>query len=252
MLLSLGLFVVTFALLMLLGRLAHRGLHAISLLLTGGGKLQAYLYALPLLPGVALHEVAHALSALMLGVEVRSFSLIPERKTDSITLGTVEVTRTDTFRTSLIGAAPLLAGLAVLSLIGWYVFDTSKLSAALVAGNLNAFVQQAGLAFRANDAFLWFYLMFAVANTMMPSEADRQSWPPVLLAMAVVFAIIGVLFGAQLLSVAAPAATRFMNWLSAVFAIIIVADLLVLAPLWLLVRGLERATGRTVVFGGRN
>jgi len=82
MLPTIAFFAITFALLLLLGRLAHRALHAVSLLVAGGSSLATYLYAFPLLPGVALHECSHALMAMVLGVEVRSFSLIPQRKAD--------------------------------------------------------------------------------------------------------------------------------------------------------------------------
>ena len=248
MLTTFAFFAITFALLMLLGRLAHRALHALSLLVAGGSGLSTYLYAFPLLPGVALHECSHALMAMLLGVEVRSFSLIPRRKADGVTLGSVEVVRSDTLKNSLIGAAPLFFGLAALSAIGWFAFDTRKLSDAVLSANLNAISTQVVAAFSAADALIWFYLLFAIANTMVPSESDRQAWPPVLAVLAVLFGVTAFLFGTEILKVAGPLALRTFNWLGAVFAITAFADLIIMLPLWLLVRVLERVTGKRVQF----
>jgi len=248
MLPTIAFFAITFALLLLLGRLAHRALHAVSLLVAGGSSLATYLYAFPLLPGVALHECSHALMAMVLGVEVRSFSLIPQRKADGVTLGSVEVVRSDTLKNSLIGAAPLMFGLAALSAIGWFAFDTRKLTEAVLSANINAISAQVIAAFGAADAFIWFYLLFAIANTMVPSESDRQAWPPVLIGLAIIFGVVAVFFGTDILRVAGPVVLRTFNWLGAVFAITAFADLIIMLPLWLLVRILERATGKRVQF----
>jgi purine-cytosine permease-like protein len=66
--------------------------------------------------------------------------------------------------------------------------------------------------------------------------------------LAGIFLVAAVVFGTQLLNTVGPAAARSMNWLSAVFAVTLFADVLVILPMWLLVRLLERARGKQVVF----
>ena len=68
---------------------------------------------------MALHELSHALMALLLGVRVKRMSLIPQRQAKGVVrLGSVEVLRSDPLRASLIGGAPLLTGMLVLGLVG--------------------------------------------------------------------------------------------------------------------------------------
>lgn len=86
---------VTLALLVLMDRWIHRHLQGIMLLLTGDADLATVLYALPLFPGILLHELSHALSATLLGVKVGRLSIRPRRSGQRIQLGFVPVEKTD-------------------------------------------------------------------------------------------------------------------------------------------------------------
>ncbi|MEE8389241.1 MAG: M50 family metallopeptidase, partial [Anaerolineae bacterium] len=67
------------ALLLLVERWIHRHLQGVMLLLTGDSEIAVMLYALPLLPGIILHELSHAFAALLLGVRVGRISIRPKR-----------------------------------------------------------------------------------------------------------------------------------------------------------------------------
>ncbi|MGD8243733.1 MAG: hypothetical protein PVI63_00890 [Anaerolineae bacterium] len=110
---------VTLALLMLTERWIHRHLQGTMLLLAGDREIAVMLYAVPLMPGILLHEVSHALVARMLGVRVGRISIRPKLADERIQLGFVPVEETDLVRASLIGLAPLLTGSAVLGLRHW-------------------------------------------------------------------------------------------------------------------------------------
>ena len=87
-------FLITLVLLVLLQRWIHRHLHGIALLLTGQADMALVLYALPLLPGVALHEISHTLMAVLLRVRSANLSIIPSRQADGrVRLGSVQVER---------------------------------------------------------------------------------------------------------------------------------------------------------------
>jgi hypothetical protein len=235
---------VTLALLLLVERWIHRHLQGVMLLLTGDSQVAVLLYALPLLPGIILHELSHALAAILLGVRVGRMSIRPQLSGRRVQLGFVPVEKTDVVRASLIGLAPLLAGSGVILLIGYLVFDAGGMGTALAAGdwaNLAAGLQRA---LRAPDAWLWAYVIFAVSNTMLPSRADRQAWTPVLLFLLLIGVLIWVtgLWPAIVQGLAEPLTTA-LRWLGTMCALTIAIDGPFMLAIALGERLLERAKG---------
>lgn len=241
-------FLIAFGALLALERLAHRKLQEIALLLTGHVDAAIYLYSIPLLPGVALHELSHAVMAKALGVRVRNMTLFPQRQRGgAVRLGSVEVLRSDNVRSALIGAAPLIAGLLALSLIGLLVFDGSAVAGALVAGDPAATIRSILATLQTPDALLWFYIVFAIANSMMPSASDTQSWPPVI-GCLVILAAVTVLFAVDVAQALAPAVEMTVRWLAAALSITAFIDLVVVALLWSIALVVSRMTGRRVEY----
>jgi len=237
----------TLALLMLIERWIHRHLQGVMLLLTGDLDVAAVLYALPLLPGIILHELSHALSAVLLGVRVGRISIRPKRAGQRIQLGFVPVEKTDVVRASLIGLAPLLTGSAVILLTGYWIFGLDAMGAALAAGDGPSLVAGMQEALGVSDSWLWAYVIFAVSNTMLPSRADRQAWTPVIIFLLLIGALVWAagLGPALIEEAAAPLATA-LRWLTLMCALTIAVD----APFVLLIalaeRLLERAKGMRV------
>lgn len=56
-------------------------------------------------------------------------------------------------------------------------------------GQVELFWMGLGLLSEIPDFYLWFYLTFAVASTMLPSESDRLSWLPLGLWIAALLAL---------------------------------------------------------------
>jgi hypothetical protein len=240
---------VTLALLLLVERWIHRHLQGVMLLLTGDPEVAVLLYALPLLPGIFLHELSHALAAVLLGVRVGRISIRPKLAGQRVQLGFVPVERTDAVRASLIGLAPLLAGSAAILLIGYRVFGLGTLDVALAAGDWANLAPELLSAFGASDAWLWAYVIFAVGNTMLPSRADRQAWTPVVIFLL----LIGVLLwagglGPALVEGLADPATAALRWLATMCALTIAVDLPFILLIALVERLLERAKGVRVEY----
>jgi hypothetical protein len=249
MLATLLLFLLAFGAALVLERFVHRRLHEFWLVLTGHTETATLMYAIVLLPGVALHELSHALMAVLLGVKVRKFSLKPERQGNGVVrLGYVEVLRSDTLRTSLIGAAPLFAGLIALILIGLQVFDLDAMHVAIATGNTNGVIDSIKTITDATDAWIWIYLVFAIANSMMPSSSDTQAWPPVIGGLAVFGALALLVGGTDFVSAISPIAQYVLRWLTAAFTLTAVIDVGVVVVLWAINRMLMRATNRRVEF----
>jgi hypothetical protein len=70
------------------------------------------------LPGIIVHELSHLLMARLLGLRAGRFRVWPEVQRNSIGLGSVSVEQADALRGSLVGAAPLISGTALLTLLG--------------------------------------------------------------------------------------------------------------------------------------
>ncbi|HEY3290044.1 MAG TPA: hypothetical protein VGK87_07960 [Anaerolineae bacterium] len=249
MLLSLLAFLLAFGLLLALERFAHRMLQEVALLVTGHADSAIFLYSIPLLPGVALHELSHAVMARLLRVPVRSLSLIPQRQRGgTVRLGAVEVVKSDSIRSSLIGGAPLLTGLAALGLIGWLAFNGAGMTGALERGDVSALLSLLLATTRATDALLWFYVIFAIANSMMPSASDTQAWPPVIGLLAIIAIVAVLLGGADLVLTLKSPVMITLRWLTVSLAITAFVDVVVVAVLWVVARLLERISNRRITY----
>jgi len=217
--------VVLFAALLLLSRWITRHVQGIGYLLSGDGHIALLLYFMLMLPGVLVHELCHVLSAWLLRVPVRHFSmgLRPKGGSNRVSLGSVDIAETDALRSSLIGLAPLIGGSGLILLIGRHVVDVQSLPEFGDPG----FWSGVRLAYGTSDFWLWVYLLLALGNAMLPSAADRSSWG---IALGFVGFLGAALHFSGLLS---SASTTIAHWaagvasvLSYAFAATVAVDLL--------------------------
>ena len=188
---------------------------------TGSTEAAVYVYHALVLPGVALHELSHWVAALILRVPTGRVSLVPVPDGNGMArFGSVEIGRVDPLRESLVGLAPLVAGVtAVMAIV----------SGPLGLGQLP--VAWADLAtagrriFAAKDAALWLYLLTAIGNTMLPSSADRRRWtvlPPVALGAVCLALVAG---GGRVPAYAVEWASRGLSYLALALGITAIVDL---------------------------
>jgi hypothetical protein len=163
-----------FGAMLILSRWITKHVQGIGYLLTQDGQIALVLYFLIILPGVLLHEISHALAALVLGVRVRrlSIGLRPKARGRQVALGSVDIAPTDPLRASLIGLAPLVTGCTVILIVCGRVLHIGFLPPIGAPG----FWQSLKRIYSIPDFWLWTYLILAVGNAMLPSAADRQSW----------------------------------------------------------------------------
>ncbi len=220
-----------------LERWIHQHLQGVALLTVGDREVAVWLYALPLLPGVILHELSHALAARLVGVRVGRVSVLPVRQGDRIQLGFVPVERTGPVRTTLIGLAPLLVGCLVLILIGHLGLGLGPVGMALAGADWAKAWAYLKSAIHAPNAAVWIYLAFAVSNTMLPSRSDMRAWPVLALFFAVVVGLVLLLDLGPALAVPLSATLR---WLAAACTLTVLIDI----PFFLLIFLLEWALSR--------
>jgi hypothetical protein len=217
---------VTLGILLLIERWIHRHMQGVMLLLTGDPEVAVTLYAMPLLPGIALHELSHALAAVLLGVRVGRISIRPKRAGQRIQLGFVPVERTDAVRASLIGLAPLLAGSIAILLIGYGLLGLRAIGGEMLAGNWHGLLTELLAAVHTPDAWVWAYVIFTISNTMLPSGADRQAWPSVILFLIIAGLLIWIAgLGPAMVHSLNGFLTLALHWLATICAITIVIDL---------------------------
>ncbi len=228
-----------------LERWIHQHLQGVALLTVGDREVAVWLYALPLLPGVILHELSHALAAYLLGARVGRVSVLPVRQGDRIQLGFVPVEQTGPLRTALIGLAPLLAGCLALVLIGHLGLGLGPVGAALAGADWRGAWERLLRTLGARDAAVWVYLAFAVSNTMLPSRSDMRAWPVLALFFALVVGLVLLLDLGPTLAVPLSATLR---WLAVACTLTALVDLPFVLLIFLLEWALSRLKGVRVEY----
>jgi hypothetical protein len=229
----------------------HKHIQGLGLLITNNPQAAVLVYYLLLLPGVVLHEGSQWVLAKLLRVKVKKFRLWPEKQRGGvIRLGLVEIdSNIDTFRETLVGIVPLVTGVAVIALIGSLRFDTSVLMAAVATGDLPTIFAGISAFVSTPDFWLWVYLVFSIANAMMPEEHDEINWWMIAGALAAVTVFLLVLdLGILLQAGLEGPFAQIARWLSLAFVISLVIDLLVMGIISLMEVIFSRVLGRELEY----
>lgn len=135
--------------------------------------------AILFLPGVIIHELAHAIMAKLLGVPVGKMEFMPKIEEDRVKLGSVQVGKTDPLRRMLIGIAPILIGMtALFGLLFFFLPLQQSVSWSMIGQSL-----------------LLLYSVFVIGNTMFSSRRDLEGSVGLVVALilvAVVLYIAGI------------------------------------------------------------
>jgi hypothetical protein len=150
--------------------------------LTRSADLAMVILFIVYLPGILVHEAAHWLMAKALGLKTGKFRVWPRKQGRQIGMGSVSVARGGTVADSAVGLAPLIIGSILVALIGTQVFQTEQIGVIWQTGNWGVLFERWQSALTSNaDGLLWSYLLFAVANAMLPSSSDREPLKSLLL-----------------------------------------------------------------------
>ena len=224
--------------LVFLQRLLHREIQVVFFLLTRNKPLTIGAFSMLFFPGVFLHELSHFLMAKLLRVRTGRFSVIPQAMGDGrLQLGFVETEKTDILRDSLIGLAPLIAGTLFVAYAGMVQMQLDTLWEVFRNGQFDLFWMGVGLIPAMPDFYLWFYLIFAVSSTMLPSESDHHSWLPLGIWLGVLLAT--ALFagaGGWMLENLAPVFDDFLLSVALLFGVSNLVHMILLVPFWSLHR----------------
>jgi len=216
-------------------RWIHRHIQGLGLLLTNNAQAAVLIYYLILFPGVFIHELSQWLLAQALRVKIKKFRLWPEEQQKVIRLGLVEIDqrRTDMYRSTAIGIIPLVVGVIIVSLIARAHFDIQPVLNGLQTGDLTLIGPGIKQLTSAPDFWLWFYLVFAIANAMLPEPHDEVTWWLPVVGVAILAAVLIVLDNTILLVAFLDGPLLiFAQMLSITLVTALVIDLFMMFVLW--------------------
>lgn len=230
-------FLLSFVLLLVIDRLMGRVLYGVAYRLTHSYSFAVYFHALLTWPGTVVHEFSHWIMAQLLRVPVTLPHLLPGKieRDGSIKLGYVRGAETDLIRASLIGVAPFLFGSGLIIVFGIYLFNLSPPDLEHSGfGALGPLLSDLPSILDISYAGLKLYLLFAIANGMMPSPSDRRSWPEFMALVSLVGLWYYAFFGVPETLLAWSYLAS--SWLTFSFVLTIVLNSALLIILWPLER----------------
>lgn len=186
-----------------------------------GHNISNSIVSLLFLPGTAIHEFSHAFIARLLGVKTGEIFLYPhkDKETGEFKAGSIEIEHVDPVRLSLIGIAPSLIGLIILTFAVLYMFEFS-----LPLGEL---LSVPGTLLEPKN-YLLFLLLFIVSMTMFTSRRDLKEFLIVSPALAIIFALL--YFAGFRISLSGPILSevqKLLTSLAFVLGVTLVVDLVV-------------------------
>jgi hypothetical protein len=220
-------FGLTFLLLWWVNQWITRLLHELSVRWVGDFDVALVVYFVIVLPGVVVHELSHWAMAKALGVRVRKLSIGPvrQKRSNRVSLGSIQVGDIDPVRASLIGMAPLVGGTTVILLIGFLILGVGDLVEIIAGQGMVEGLAGLEQLVRIPDFWLWLYLIFGVSNAMLPSESDMATVRPVLIFLGIAVSIFLVFAGVPTIPEGVVSAvTSMASYLATAFGLTLAVD----------------------------
>ncbi|MFP4324068.1 MAG: hypothetical protein ACLFTK_16555, partial [Anaerolineales bacterium] len=228
-------------------RWIHQHTFGIGYLLTKDKQSATRLFYVFFLPGILVHEFVQYLVAGALDVPIKKITTWPdtqENGTLRLDFIVVEQDQTDPVRAALVAATPFFVMAMIVYFISTQILDLQDFAASFTSGDVTVIVAEFEEVFATTDFVLWFYLLFVVANSMLPKKEDRRGWPLILGVGGLVMAAM-VLVGLDnvLLETLAGPVTEGLNLVNTALVTILVVDILAIFILGLVEDTLEAWRG---------
>lgn len=234
-----------------LERWLHQHIFKVGWLVFKNFQHTTLIYYTFFLPGVILNQLVYWLVAGVLDVRADRAIRLPEKQeVAELKLNFIKLSKkASPAKVSIISLSPFLAGLLFILIAMNNIFHVN-VAFADFDGTLNSFFTSIGRITSVPDFWLWAYLLFTVANTMMPDFKQ-------IYGLRVILTIIGVIFIALLFigvgdeianaTINGPILS-LLNTLSGAFAFVIVLDIAVVGILAVIENSIEFATGDSATF----
>lgn len=168
-------FLLEFFILFFLSRKLTQSISLLLFRITKNPEHAIRLFHTLFLPGVMIHELAHLLTSEVLFVKTHGLSLTLERHGDELTMGSVQIEKTDPVRRAIIGFAPVFVGFIFIFFTTFlFLSDKSPFSPVI-------------------NYLIIFFVVFEVGNTMFSSRKDLDGTVELLIFFVLVFGVLYVL-----------------------------------------------------------
>ncbi|MEM6528642.1 MAG: hypothetical protein AAF653_10130, partial [Chloroflexota bacterium] len=221
-------------------------------LVTKDYQTTTILYYTLLLPGVVLNQLVYWLAAGFFNVRAQRQLEWPQaQQIGRLELKFVRLNKNATLlQVAVVSLVPLIIGVAVVWAIANYIFRIPRILEIIAPGTLldvSAGLQEL---LAAPDFWLWFYVAFCIANTMIPALSDLGGIRTIGIGFAVVtgvMVVIGVgdefivnFFGGPVAQV--------LNLFATTFAVVLAMDVVVIGLLSAVENTIEVITGDSADF----
>lgn len=168
-------FLLQLIILFLLSRQLSRSLSLIIYKITKNQELSLRIFHFIFLPGVIIHELAHLISAEVMFVKTHGLSFTPQRNGDQLTMGSVQIEKTDPIRRAIIGFAPVFVGFILISFFTYFFLSDNSF--------FNIYLSY----------FLIFLIVFEIGNTMFSSRRDLEGTLQLVIFISLVIGLLIIL-----------------------------------------------------------
>ncbi|HRF94239.1 MAG TPA: hypothetical protein PLZ51_03550, partial [Aggregatilineales bacterium] len=232
-------------------RWLHQHIFKVGWLVLKDFQRTTLLYYTFFLPGVIINQLVYWLMAGVLDVRAERAIRLPEKQEiGELKLNFIKLSKkASPARVSIITITPFLAGLFFILFAMNNIFQVN-VAFADFDGTLDSVLRAIGRITSAPDFWLWAYLLFTVANTMMPDFKQIRGLRIIFTILGVVMLVLFIIgVGDEIASAAitGPILT-ILNTLSGAFAFVIILDIVAVGVLALIENSIEYLTGDSATF----
>lgn len=232
----------------------HQHVFKVGWLLSRNSSTTVIFYYTAFLPGILLHEIISWLVAGIFNVRAtRSIQLPQQDEIDELQLGFVRIAQgANPLKLFIIELAPLAVALLVLWYIAIDVLDVSTAWAIASEGSLDSVALALSHLTAKADFWLWFYLAFTIANTMMPAMLSAFRGRRRLTVAIGLILLAAIILGLDNMRTSPLSLTieRLLSSLTVILLAISLSNLLMVLILGTIEALFERITGHSATFVG--
>ncbi len=195
----------------------------------GGHKALIVVWSVVFLPGTVIHELSHFFFAILTGARTGKIEIFPEYLEEdwedensgkNVTLGYVQTQRLNPLQGFLVGTAPFLVGIVLMSWLAQLIRTNYDLAQYL-------------------PVFLLGYLFFTITNSFFPSWSDIKQTIPLVIISGVILIIFWTL-GFQVFFKPNPDIVALMDTVSATILISVIINLIIISIFFVLNKSFRR------------
>ncbi len=232
----------------------HQHIFKVGWLLTHNRKTTVVFYYTAFLPGIALHELCRWLTAGILNVRATRTAQLPEHdEIGELQLSLVQISpNARAPKQMIIEGAPVIVAFAALWLIATDVLDLEATLRIATGGGVADIGRAIASLAAQPDFWLWFYLMFTIANTMLPSISQELRNRRRVICVAILTGAFAIGLGSNIegMAILGSNARGLLSSLSFVLFATSIINVVMALALGSTEAIIERVTGHSATFDG--